>query len=106
MAVEHSLSESVYGEDITGVDMELTGALVVRAGARQGHVTVPSGSTLSEAIENWGDDYGDHVRFALLDNDRLRSEITAFRISGGNNERVAASQPVIDGDTIRFEFRE
>lgn len=105
MAAERTLSESVCGEDVVGVDMELTGALVVRAGARQGHITVPPGSTLSEAIEKWGDDYGDHVRFALLDNDRLRSDITALRITGGNNERVAASQPVIDGETIRFKFR-
>jgi hypothetical protein len=89
-----------------GVDLELKGAIVARAGARHGRVLLPDGSTLADAIEAWGDDYGRHVRFALLEGDRLRSDLHAFRISDGNNERVVASQRVADGDTIRFEFRD
>lgn len=104
MAVEHTPAGS--GEAVAGVDMELTGALVARAGARRGRVIVPAGSTLAEAIEAWGDDYGDHVRFALLAGDRLRSDVTAVRVSDGAAERLTATRPVVDGDTIRFELRE
>lgn len=104
MAVEHT---SVgYGGNVAGVDMELTGALVARAGARRGRVLVPAGSALSEAIEAWGDEYGDHVRFALLAGDRLRSDVAAVRVTDGAAERLTASRRVVDGDTIRFELRD
>lgn len=104
MAVEHTPVE--YGGNVAGVDMELAGALVARAGVRQGRVLVQAGSTLSDAIEAWGDEDGDHIRFALLADDRLRSDVTAVRVTEGGSERLSSSRQVVDGDTIRFELRE
>jgi hypothetical protein len=89
-----------------GVDIELTGALVARAGARQGRVVVPAGSTVADAVTTWADRYGSHLRLALLEGDRLRSTVSAVRVADGGEKRLVASEPLRNGDTIRFEFRE
>jgi hypothetical protein len=89
-----------------GVDVELTGALVARAGARRGRVGVPQGSTLADVVRTWADHSGDHLRFALLDGERLRSDVIARRITGGHDGRLVASEPVHNGDSIRLEYRD
>lgn len=95
-----------HDREVVEVDIELTGAIVARAGARHGRVHLSEGSTLVDAVEAWGDEYGDHVRFALLEGDRLRSDLRAFRVSDGDHERIVSSQRVVNGDTIRFELRD
>lgn len=94
--------ESTGRQETVSVDIRLRGALVARAGARQGRVAVPEGSTVAETVEQWADEYGSRLRVTLLDGKRLRTDIHAVRVDNG--ERLAASQPVTDGDTIRFRF--
>lgn len=106
MSVESEITGFEKEKPPVSVDIELRGALVARAGARRGRVTVPRGSTVAEAVVSWADEYGNHLQFALLEGERLRSDILAMRISDGKNERLAASQPVANGDTVRFELRD
>jgi hypothetical protein len=94
------------GQATVGVDIELEGPLVARAGARRGRVLVPQGSTVVDAVTAWAEKSGSHLRYALLCDDRLRTQVDAVRITDGRNERLVASQPVRDGDTIRFEFHD
>lgn len=90
---------------IVGVDLELQGALVARAGARCGRV-VAEGETLADVVEAWADDRGAHVRFALLDGDRLRSGVVATRQGDDAEERLVAASRVRNGDTVRFSLRD
>ncbi len=106
MSVNTDIAKADEGGGSLGVDIELTGALVARAGARQGRVVVPAGSTVADAVTAWGDRYGSHLRLALLEGDRLRSTVSAVRVSDGGAEQLVASEPVHNGDTIRFEFHE
>lgn len=103
MSVNTNPAEGDDGRDVH-VDFELTGALVARAGARGGRIRT-GGETLLDAIEAWADDHGSHLRFALLKGDRLRSDVVARRVTDAGDERLAAAQPVADGDVIRFEPR-
>ena len=60
-------------------------------------------------VENGADavfPLGTNGEFALLEAERLRSDVVAHRISEGRDERLIASEPVRNGDTIRFEYRE
>lgn len=106
MSVETDVAGIDSGGGTLGVDIELTGALVARAGARRGRVVVPQGSTVADAVEAWAERHGTHLRLALLDGDRLESKVLAVRVSEGANERLVASEPVRNGDTLRFEYRE
>lgn len=106
MSVDTDIARAEEGAATVGVDIELTGALVARAGARQGRVAVPAGSTLADAVEAWADSNGTHLRHALLEDNRVRSEVLALRVTDGRDERLVGSQPVRNGDTIRFEFRD
>lgn len=106
MSVERNQRGFAERDVGVGVDFELTGALVARAGAREGRVVVPTDSTIADAVAAWGDRDGDHVRLALLDGDRIRSEILAVRRTDGEVERLVGSDRVHSGDTIRFEFRD
>jgi hypothetical protein len=106
MSVNTDIARADDGGGTLGVDIELAGALVARAGARQGRVVVPQESTVADAVTTWADRYGTHLRLALLDGDRLCSKVRAVRVSDGQNERLVASEPVHNGDTIRFEFRD
>lgn len=106
MSVERREKGTHVGEARVGVDVELTGALVARAGAREERVVVPTGSTVADVVTAWGARDGDHVRLALLDGDRLRSEVLAVRRSDRDDERLVASDRVEAGDAIRFRFRD
>ncbi|PSP92797.1 hypothetical protein BRC84_05535 [Halobacteriales archaeon QS_1_68_44] len=106
MSVDTDITGVEKEQATLGVDIELTGALVARAGARQGRVGVPQGSTVADAVRAWADQSGDHLRFALLEAERLRSDVIARRVSEGRDERLIASEPVRNGDTVRFEYRE
>jgi hypothetical protein len=94
------------GGGTVGVDIELDRSLAARAGTRGERVLVPAGSTVAEAIEAWADGRGEHVRFALLEGTRLRSNVRAARCSDGTTERLSGSSRVLDGDVVRFERRE
>jgi len=106
MSVDTDITGVERERTTLGVDIELTGALVARAGARRGRVGVPQGSTVADAVRTWADGSGDHLRFALLEGERLRSDVIARRVSEGRDERLVASEPVRNGDTVRFEYRE
>ncbi len=105
MSVEPEVYSFDNGRDAVGVDIELCRSLVARAGVREGRVIVSAGSTVAEAIETWADECGNHLRFALLNQDRLRSDIRAVRVLDGRDERITAACPVADGDVIRFRLR-
>lgn len=98
-------SRETLGDTVT-VDIRLTGALVARAGARQTRVTVRDGRTLADAIREWGEEYGNHVRFALLEGGRLRSDTLAHRVTGGAEEPLSATSRIHNGDTVRFRLRD
>lgn len=106
MSVERREEGPGIGVARVGVDVELAGALVVRAGAREERVVVPTGSTIADVVTTWSDRDGEHVRLGLLDGDRLRSEVLAERVSDGDDERLVASDRVQAGDAIRFRFRD
>lgn len=106
MSVDTDVARAEDEPVTLGVDIELTGALVARAGARQARVGVPEGSTVADAIRAWADRSGEHLRFALLEGERLRSDVLARRVSGSRGERLVASETVRNGDTVRFEYRE
>ena len=106
MSVDTDIAGVETDRATIGVDIELTGALVARAGARRGRVGVPKGSTLADAVRAWADHSGDHLRFALLEGERLRSDVLARRVSGGRDRRLVASERVHNGDTIRLEYRD
>ena len=106
MSVDTDITGAEKERATLGVDIELTGALVARAGVRQGRVGVPQGSTVADAVRAWADGSGDHLRFALLEAERLRSDVAAHRVSEGRDERLIASEPVRNGDTVRFGYRE
>lgn len=106
MSVDTDFARADDDGGSVGVDLVLTGALVARAGARRGRVVVSSGSTVADAIDAWADAHGTHIRYALLEGDRLRSSVRARRVAGGTAGALVASEPVRNGDTIRFEFRE
>lgn len=106
MSVERREEGSDLGEPRVGVDIELTGALVARAGAREARVVVPAGSTVADVLRAWGERDGAHVRLALLDGDRIRSEVLAVRVSDGGADRLVASDRVHAGDAILLRFRD
>lgn len=106
MSVDTDFARAADDGGSLGVDLVLTGALVARAGARRGRVVVQAGSTIADAIDAWADAHGTHIRYALLEGDRLRSSVRAVRVADGTDETLVASEPIRKGDTIRFEFRE
>lgn len=106
MSVERDERGAAPGEPRVGVDLEPTGALVARTGAREAHVVVPAGSTVAAVVRAWGARDGHHVRLGLLDGDRLRSEVRAVRVADGRDERLSASDRVRPGDAIRLRFRD
>ncbi len=93
------------GDSVVSVEVVLEGPLVARAGARRRRV-LAEGRTVVDVVSAWADERGSSVRYALLEGDRLRSDVVATRSTDGANEPLTGRSRVRNGDTIRFAFRE
>ncbi|WP_435194868.1 MoaD/ThiS family protein [Natronomonas sp. EA1] len=87
------------------VEVRLEGSLVARAGARRANVPVPEDATVEDVVSALAEKYGPHVRPAILEGHRLRTDTVAIRESRSPGERLTSDSNVRHGDRLRFEMR-
>ena len=93
------------GDSFVHVEVVLEGPLVARTGTRRGRV-LAEGRTVVDVVSAWADECGSSVRYALLEGDRLRSDVVATRPTDGADEPLTGGSRVRNGDRIRFAFRD
>ena len=84
------------------VTVELVGTLVARAGTHRATVAVPEDATLADVIEALAAEQGPHVRAAVLDGERIRSDTIVVREKA--DETLHPTSPVEPGETVRVEL--
>ena len=84
------------------VTVELVGTLVARAGTHRATVAVPEDATLADVIETLAAEQGPHVRAAVLDGERLRSDTVVVRETA--NQTLHPTSPVEPGETVTVQL--
>ena len=84
------------------VTVELVGTLVARAGTHRATVAVPEDATLADVIEALAAEQGPHVRAAVLDGERIRSDTIVVRETA--DETLYPASPVEPGETVTVQL--
>lgn len=84
------------------VTVELVGTLVARAGTHRATVAVPEDATLADVIEALAAEQGPHVRAAVLDGERIRSDTVVVREKA--NQTLHPTSPVEPGETVKVQL--